>query len=1096
MNKGLLKLALLPMVFASMPAAMTSCKDYDDDINRIDKSDETMKSQIAALESALADAKSAAQTARDAADAAMQAAKDAASKGEDALAAAQLAKAEAAGALEAAQQAKADAIAAALQAIEELKGTIATQDVVDNLANKVSAIDESLSNLADKIEAYGGDLGTLTGTVTAQGNAIEQMQIQLNALNNYKDFLASLAGENGKIAGIEGDIADLDGKISDINDAIDDINDKMGSFATSASVEEVTRTLDSLSETVGKIEGNLVTFLTGRLSSVTLVPSLYVDGIETIEFRSLSYRPKKQGGTTGLIDDGNKDIIVSTKENPAQYRLNPTSTKLDDIDADNIEFVALQATSRGAVVSPIAYVKGSAKIGAAGLEKGILTVNAEKTVTGSLNLSGNQIYTVALKVPIGASHLKDASTPEYVYSEYSRLIESVNTPRIAALLPYDKPKYDCKASAHKHYSDSVAIWKSKVSANELVSVEMAYNQPVDLEKIVTGCLMDIPEEITKEELAKYGMEFRFGLPTKTYNTNAANSTNQQEFITFQEGSKSIVISKTPAGLTDNKAAIDKEPIVRVCLVDTKNNKLVDQRYLKIKWTAVPVADVDLGSKEETAYLDCEGASMKVTWREFVDKIYAQLNMSKEQFTAIYLGEDSPVITAIEGYEPNQEPDVVLDGNVDGDAAVIDWNISAAEIGTIVKYNTTVTPHTWSVDNAKNKYGVKLTFVPNNNDYAKVIFTLKLTIDVKDVPSINGFYENYWAESHKLYNVFPVQYNSQAQKDLADVDTKYEVCQFHNNLMNGFTFANYPAVGENPSYRFIVKGLSSCGTWDMQFCKDHEQSGYAPDYAGGEPDRATEENIGGYNLKKSGALVAQLTWPEGHTAWCKNPEHSEAYANLEKTADGIALLKKASSSEHSAHMGVWATINEYNMIPVHDYNIKFVKPLTLDDAEMNDHFTDGVVSGSRIDWTKAFTLRDCFGYLVAKTTPAGATAESEKYAAELYEYYEVNEPVFDTANLKFGMKVQNGSVVVDPSATAATAMTSAQLAALTTGGSIPSLNVDGDELVFTSNMGSQVGGEFNIWVKVTVTYGWGEESTWVKIPVKPMNTSNPGQVIRK
>jgi len=35
MNKGLLKLALLSMVCASMPAAMTSCKDYDDDISSL-----------------------------------------------------------------------------------------------------------------------------------------------------------------------------------------------------------------------------------------------------------------------------------------------------------------------------------------------------------------------------------------------------------------------------------------------------------------------------------------------------------------------------------------------------------------------------------------------------------------------------------------------------------------------------------------------------------------------------------------------------------------------------------------------------------------------------------------------------------------------------------------------------------------------------------------------------------------------------------------------------------------------------------------------------------------------------------------------------
>jgi len=1052
MKKRFLKLALLSLLTVALPTTFTGCKDYDDDIDNLENKTDDLQKQINTLSEALkgyqSEATTAAQAAKDAAAKAQTTADKAEKDAQEAIALAKAAEA-------AAKQAKADAIKAALDAIEDLKGSIATQAVVDALSTKVSAIDESLNKLS--------------GTVDTQGNAIEQMKIQLKALEKYSDFLASLSGENGKIA--------------QIDKAIEQINTAMSGLASQSSVEAIKRTIDSLSETVGKIEGNLITFLTGRLSSVTLVPSLYVDGIETIEFRSLSYMPQKQGGQTGLTNDGTKEIIVSTKENPAQYRLNPTSTKLSDIDADNIEFVALGATSRGVVESPIAYVKGSAVIGTAGLEKGILTINAEKTITGSLNTppKGN-IYTVALKVPIGASHLKDASTPEYVYSEYTRLVESVNTPRIAAL-PYGGAKHNCELN---HYSDSATIWKSEVSKNQLVTVEKAYNQPVDLEKLVTGCLTNIPEEITKEELAKYGMEFRFAIPTATYNTGAQNKTNQQEFVKFQDGSKTVVISKTPAGLTDNKAAIDKEPIIRVSLVDTKNNKLVDQRYLKIRWTAVDVAPVDLGGKEATSTLGCEDVVMNVIWRDFVNDIYAKLNMSKEQFASIYLTSGSPTIEAILGYN-GRSATVVVDGNVEGDAAVIKWTLTPEEIGTIVKYNTTTTPHTWSVDESKNKYGIKLTFVPNNPDYPKVIYTLKQTIEVKNVPSINGFYGNFWKTPYSLYDVYPVQYNSAAQKSLGNT-----VCVFHNNLMNGFTFADYGERG-----RFIVKGLTSCGTWDMQFCKDNEIAGYAPAFAGNEPDPATDENIGGYNLKKGEVLAAQLTWPEGHTAWCGNGEHNEAYANLYKNAEGIALLKDASSTDKSAHIGVWATINGYNVIPVYDYNIKFVKPLTLKEAKFTDHFTDGVVSGSRVDWTTSFTLRDCFGYLVAAVTPAGATAESEKYAADLYKYYEVNAPVFDTKNIKFGMKKDaNGNIVVDKDATSATAMTAEELEKLTTGGSIPSLTQKNNELVFTSNMGSQVSEEFKIWVKVTVNYGWGSESTWVEIPVKPMNTSNPGAVRRK
>ncbi len=1035
MNKRYLKVALLALACVSMPVSFTSCDDDHDDINRLEKEDDAIKSQISALETALKQAQADATAAKEAAATAAQAAKDAAAKGDQALALAQQANAEAKAASEAAANAKAEAIQAALDAVNELKGSIASQETVDGLVSKIEAIETGLS--------------TLNGTVDAQQTAIAQMQTQVNALNQYSELLKSLGGDNGKLAQIDAAIAS--------------INTEMGKLATQASVDAIQTTLDKLAEQVAEINGNLVTFITGRLTSVTLVPNLFVDGIETIEFLSLQYMPQQQTASgTGLQNvPGAKEILVSTKENPAQYRLNPTSTQLKDIDADNIEFVALQAESRGVVEAPIAYVKGSAEIAQSGLEKGILTVNASKTITGSLNLDNNQIYAVALKVPIAASHLQDKDVPEYVYSEYSRLIEATHTPKIAAL------PYTCK-TAHSHYSDSATMWASKVSQDQLITKKVAYNQTLDLNTLVTGCLSDITKQITKEELAKYGMEFVFGIPAN-YTNGAANGTNQQEFIKFQDGSNSVVMSKTPAGLTNNKAAIDKEPIVRVMLVDVVNHKLVDQRYIKIMWTAVDVPPVDLGTKDFTANLGCGDISAAITWKEFVDNIYAvikdgKLDMSKDQFTSVYLG-TAPTITP--SYTEAENANVVFDGNVDGDAAVIKWTLSPDEIGTIVSYNTAVTPHTWEVKN--NVFSIKVTFTPNNPDYPVLTYTLKQTIGVTNAPAINGFYNNYWANAaHSQYDVYPVQYGSAAQTELANT-----TCIFHNNLMNGFTFFDYGTTRG----RFIVKNLTSCGTWDMQFCQDNEQTGYKPNFTGAEPDKSKTANIGGYQLMNYTTEAANLEWSEGHTAWCGNGEHNETFVNLQKNAAGIGLLDK------TAHMGIWATINDYNYIPVFDYNIKFIKPLTLKDAQMTENFIDGVVNGSKIVWTKAFVLTDCFGYLVAAETTG--TEEKEMYAEDLYEYYEVQTPEWDTENILFGMKNQNGTVVVDPNATPETAMTAAQLKALTTGGSIPSLTVNGKDLVFTSNMGSQVGGAFNIWVKVTVKYGWGEDSAWVKIGVNPM-----------
>lgn len=77
MNKGLLKLALLSMVCASMPMAITSCKDYDGDIDNLHKTDDGLQKQIDQLSEALKGYQGDATNAAAAAAAAAQAAADA-----------------------------------------------------------------------------------------------------------------------------------------------------------------------------------------------------------------------------------------------------------------------------------------------------------------------------------------------------------------------------------------------------------------------------------------------------------------------------------------------------------------------------------------------------------------------------------------------------------------------------------------------------------------------------------------------------------------------------------------------------------------------------------------------------------------------------------------------------------------------------------------------------------------------------------------------------------------------------------------------------------------------------------------------------------
>ena len=93
----------------------------------------------------------------------------------------------------------------------------------------------------------------------------------------------------------------------------------------------------------------------------------------------------------------------------------------------------------------------------------------------------------------------------------------------------------------------------------------------------------VAKEITKEALKAAGLEFRFVLPTKPYKVGD-NDTDQQKFasVANTDGAWTLT-SKLPDGTTNNQAAIDKTPIVRVELVDVNNkNAVVDVRYFKVQ----------------------------------------------------------------------------------------------------------------------------------------------------------------------------------------------------------------------------------------------------------------------------------------------------------------------------------------------------------------------------------------------------------------------------------------------------------------------------------------------------------------------------------
>ena len=235
MNKTKFFGSLLVAALFASTSVFTSCKDYDDDIKHLQEQIDAkaLKTDLDALQSKLTSdlnsAKSELQTAIDS---------------------------------------KADA------------------QTVNNLSAKVVALETSLNTLKETVTSDIEDLATKYATLTGDLSA-------LNTLLGEEEAARKAADEN-----LDLQIKALETWKQTIEDAnfqkqIDDIKNDLKSVPTSGTVEQLRTDLNNLSNRVSELSGNIniLNVLVNKiLTSISLVPDLYVNGIEAIEFTSLTYR--------------------------------------------------------------------------------------------------------------------------------------------------------------------------------------------------------------------------------------------------------------------------------------------------------------------------------------------------------------------------------------------------------------------------------------------------------------------------------------------------------------------------------------------------------------------------------------------------------------------------------------------------------------------------------------------------------------------------------------------------------------------------------------------------------------------------------------
>lgn len=372
--------------------------------------------------------------------------------------------------------------------LEEMTQKLSTMETAVADAKKIAEEAKAKAEEALKKAEEGGS-GSGEVTSTDLENLKKELQAQISKL-------ASLESVDKKIAALKEELT--------------------GDFITSESLQALNEKVDKLSAEVMQIIGH-------RLTSLALIPTEHINGIAAITLTTLQYTPQRykamEKHESNPGNHTNRPVLdhepvgearyISTEKNEAYFHVSPSmGVRTEDIELPSFDCITSKNTQRSADVTSNSPIVPTSKE----IKDGVLTVTFKK----SEDFLGKQIttdkvgntetfYMASLKVPVTEANYtetekadKEAGKIEgvYVNSEYSRIEEIVAIPYLANSKTDFTKQIDGEFAdeiqkdadnkdIYVHYHDSICLYGS--TNNQLVDVEQAYNEPLDLNKLVTVC---------------------------------------------------------------------------------------------------------------------------------------------------------------------------------------------------------------------------------------------------------------------------------------------------------------------------------------------------------------------------------------------------------------------------------------------------------------------------------------------------------------------------------------------------------------------------------------------------------------------------------
>ena len=855
----------------------------------------------------------------------------------------------------------------------------------------------------------------------------------------------------------------------------------------------VTPTLDikEITDGAGAVLGYAITYngkttnlklAPEKLQGLVFMPDFYYGGIEamgayTIEYNALALEyvrgvnlnvNKDQSDDEGVA--GNKASV--TPNLVAHYHLNPSNVSADLLKTENMSFIIddkAYYTKASDVVPTILDSK---------VQNGILTVTANLAEGTIKAIEDNQVTVLALQV--GTRGVNNLDT--LITSDYAAIRKTAVDGIVLSTIIEDEKATSCtetEGTDHLYTTAAAAIAAEpqfEIAYNDEDGIDVAdlIQSHYDAEGVHT--IWD-KEGANSGVVEEYGFKYEYDLIGYM---EGANKTSQSAHAALKgsllRAQETLNGEQQEWGASQSRAIIGRMPLVRVTLVDTISHNVAAVGYIKfeiVEDTPAPSKDdfitIPTFTFDDNYTVSCatEDFPFALNWAQVEEQIYSTLNLSKEEFEAEYDLEGFEVAGTATGNAATQYTKADLTAaavttalgevvrttaDIDGNMTeVLQWTVTADEV-----YENLV---------AKASISVIVRFEKENNNgthhYVYVTFEWKPA--VRNVTPQGEILDN--ADTKFPQAWFTHNTNDQGWDEVhfnvavptTDSDDDATNCTFEKNVLDVFT-GQEVLVGNIASvYADFQTGLKTTFkfiTPDVEEVKGVDGKTYVLSVsADGTALVATEKNT------TNSANVAVLSGTSGNytnnTVTFQENDIAKAVLN---NADHTELLDGQTLTA-KVQMNVVNKCDKPIEVLNNEFDVKFLRPISvLEIAE--DVLEDALDGGDVIEIADVLAFTDWREY---------EFADHENY----FGFYGVSAIAIDEEAVTIDMGNGNYRLLKEVYPAVDIAYTPA------TG----DIAIDNMGTFSWKNNGTTLSADATIVLPVEVTYKWGTVKKDIHVTVK-------------